>query len=76
VSKIPSPPLNGDNACPRCGQKFTCGLAAAQERCWCFDLPHVIPMTDANREGCLCPACLKAEIDRQLTLRKQNEAGV
>ena len=76
MSKIPSPPPNGERACHRCGQKFTCGLAAAHERCWCFDYPHVIPVKDANREGCLCPACLQIEINRQLNLRKQNEAGV
>ncbi|MBZ0288130.1 MAG: cysteine-rich CWC family protein, partial [Anaerolineae bacterium] len=41
---------------------FTCGLSAHQEKCWCFDRPHVIEMTDASREGCLCPACLDKQI--------------
>lgn len=45
--------------CVRCGTEFGCGAAEGRERCWCADLPPVMPVTD---EGCLCPDCLKKEI--------------
>jgi hypothetical protein len=52
--------------CPRCGAAFTCGLANRQERCWCFDLPHVRLHPEPNEKGCLCPACLQGAIDDTL----------
>ncbi len=70
-----APSQNGQQACPRCGQGFTCGLAANLERCWCFDLPHVIPVESASREGCLCPTCLNNLID-SLTKPQSDEASV
>jgi hypothetical protein len=30
--------------------------------CWCADLPHAIPLTDPQRQGCLCPPCLTQRI--------------
>lgn len=74
MSKSASPSQHGQRACPGCGTAFTCGLAAGLERCWCFNLPHVIPVADASHEGCLCPACLQKVIDR--VLKDQQEAGV
>jgi hypothetical protein len=36
-------------------------MAAGEERCWCFDLPAVMPVrTDA---ACLCPNCLRDAIE-------------
>jgi hypothetical protein len=61
-------PTNGERACPRCGTVFTCGLAARQERCWCFDYPRILTVEDTGREGCLCPTCLQAAIDARLNL--------
>jgi hypothetical protein len=53
----------GQRTCPRCGAHFTCGIAAGEERCWCFDLPNVILLTSiGSDEGCLCPDCLQAVI--------------
>jgi len=46
--------------CPRCGAEFTCNPGAD---CWCAALPP-LPMPDAV-ERCLCPPCLKAEIERR-----------
>ena len=43
-------------ACARCGTAFDCGLGG---ECWCAAEPYRLPMTDATREDCLCPACLR-----------------
>lgn len=47
------------DVCVRCGAEFSCGKSLGAKRCWCEDLPPVMPVTD---EGCLCPDCLKKEI--------------
>jgi len=42
--------------CPRCGERFECGLSAG---CWCAAyqvVSHVEPQSD-----CLCPKCLEKE---------------
>lgn len=53
-------------ACPRCGEGFTCGMAAGEQSCWCAELPNVIsldgilfPGDDVKYEDCLCPNCLQ-----------------
>jgi len=53
----------GQRACPRCGASFACGIAAGESRCWCFNLPNVIPLPSIDGEGCLCPDCLRAAIE-------------
>lgn len=45
--------------CIRCSAEFGCGAESGEKRCWCEDLPAVMPVTE---EGCLCPACLRVEI--------------
>lgn len=50
------------SVCIRCGAEFSCGKSEGASRCWCEDLPQVMPVTD---EGCLCPGCLKQEISRK-----------
>ncbi len=55
--------------CPRCAAEFVCGAAVETGRCWCTELPPIMPVTD---EGCLCPNCLQKEIASQL-LQKHGE---
>ncbi len=62
----------GERTCPRCGTVFTCGLAAHEESCWCFDLPRVITRARSSREGCLCPNCLKQQIEE---IQAEEKAG-
>ena len=51
-----------ENVCPRCGGRFTCGMAAGATGCWCAGLP---PATiDRDVAACLCPACLAAAVKR------------
>jgi hypothetical protein len=55
----------GARRCPQCGAAFTCGIAAANSsssdvRCWCFDLPPVMPVRADT--ACLCPNCLARAI--------------
>ena len=48
--------------CNRCGADFGCANLGDGSRCWCAELPPVMPL---RTEGdCLCPDCLKSEIAR------------
>jgi len=58
--------------CPRCAAEFVCGAASETERCWCAELPPIMPVTD---EGCLCQKCLRKEIADRL-LQKQVEKAL
>ena len=55
-------PGKGARLCPQCGAGFVCGIAAGGERCWCFDLPAVMPVRADT--ACLCPACLMKAIQQ------------
>ena len=52
--------MTGTKSCQRCGTTFTCDIARGEKRCWCFDLPNVLPVDP--KKDCLCPDCLKKEI--------------
>jgi hypothetical protein len=56
-----------NSTCPQCGTTFHCGYRAAEETCWCFQLPHIA--TDDTITGCLCPKCLLERIRQQ---KKEN----
>jgi hypothetical protein len=58
--RTPSKTGSGGRVCPNCGAAFTCGIAAGESRCWCFDLPPVMPVRADT--ACLCPACLAQAI--------------
>jgi hypothetical protein len=47
--------------CHRCQAVFSCW----KENCWCEKLPQVIKPLSEN-EDCLCPDCLKIEIENKL----------
>jgi hypothetical protein len=60
--------------CPRCGAAFVCGIAAGESRCWCADLPAILPPNPAA--SCYCPACLKfliSEVTRPGAGRRDEE---
>jgi uncharacterized protein len=46
------------DVCVRCGKEFSCGRKAGLKRCWCEDLPPVLPVVEGK--DCLCPDCLRA----------------
>jgi ribosomal protein L34E len=54
-------PRAGMRLCPQCGGRFVCGIAAGDDRCWCFDLPAVMPVRPDT--ACLCPNCLREAIE-------------
>src|SRR5437660_7625126 len=56
--------------CPRCAAEFLCDAAAETERCWCAELPPIMPMTD---EGCLCRKCLQKEIAARLSQKQADD---
>ncbi|MES2281602.1 MAG: cysteine-rich CWC family protein [Pseudomonadota bacterium] len=63
--------LQDTSTCPRCGAGLRCGMVANDSKCWCFEMPHVIPVppTSGNdgalQAGCLCPACLQKLIEEK-----------
>ncbi len=57
--------------CSQCQTGFSCGFLAGNESCWCFDYPHIMPVSKDNPDEantCLCPDCLK-----QAILIRQND---
>jgi len=70
---------NGSKVCPQCGAAFTCDYAAGAQRCWCFDLPNILPMREDT--SCLCPTCLRAAVTQSMNaaqreLQRQHEQGI
>jgi hypothetical protein len=49
--------------CPNCNTVFDCQVENAAA-CWCQKLPTIAPIEAAG--GCLCPACLKAQVQEQI----------
>lgn len=54
------PTLEKHKICVNCGIPFSCYT----QGCWCAELPMIMPME--NITDCLCPVCLKAEINEKL----------
>jgi len=53
-----------EKICPGCGASLRCGRAPGQDRCWCAELPRIMPVPDPAA-GCYCPECLAREIQRR-----------
>ena len=56
--------------CPACAQSFECGMVAGSAACWCFQLPHSLPVPSASlmggnspATGCFCRACLPLRLN-------------
>ena len=58
--------------CPACAQNFVCGMVAGASQCWCYELPHSLPipvpaaaLAGANppAAGCFCPNCLHLRLN-------------
>jgi hypothetical protein len=54
------PALEKHKKCVNCNKPFSCYTSG----CWCAELPMIMPME--NITDCLCPACLKSEINNRL----------
>lgn len=61
------PPQMVEKRCPVCSAAFVCGDGGLNARCWCSDLPNIMPL-ETGHGDCLCPSCLKDAIG-------QREAG-
>jgi hypothetical protein len=55
-------------ACTRCNALFDCGATSPTQTCWCMALPKIEPTGDSD---CLCPVCLKEEVEKQKIDAKQ-----
>ena len=53
--------------CPRCGHANECGMEKGETTCWCFALPHVLPVSETKQgDRCYCRECLARMIaDRE-----------
>ncbi|MCC7310537.1 MAG: cysteine-rich CWC family protein [Sulfuritalea sp.] len=51
--------MSAGSVCPRCGERFACGMLAGAARCWCADLPPLCAPPDPAA-GCFCPGCMRA----------------
>lgn len=58
--------------CPACAQGFVCGMVASAAQCWCYELPHKLPvpapeMTHTGEnpppKSCFCPICLQLRLN-------------
>src|SRR5437763_14522 len=57
--------------CPTCGSANGCGMAKGDATCWCFTLPHVLPVSETVSLGrCYCRACLERVISDRATRTK------
>lgn len=66
----------GEKICEACGRAFVCDIAAGKSLCWCFHLPAVMPVKDADGD-CLCEECLKKRIEEKLKSGvRGSESGV
>ena len=59
---------SNNSVCPRCGTGLRCGMVGDDAKCWCVNLPHVMPVPSAlpdpvlavnSAASCFCPACLE-----------------
>jgi len=57
---------NGKMCCPTCGKDNACGMANGAASCWCFAMPHVLPVSTTDAAArCYCRACLARVIAAQ-----------
>lgn len=61
-----------NRTCGRCEADFHCGIEAGQPSCWCFDLPHVMPMDGKEYNGCLCATCLRELVNQRQKLLNED----
>lgn len=48
--------------CSICGKPFFCHSSGTDGKCWCNEFPPLLP---APGRDCLCPDCLKAQVEKQ-----------
>jgi hypothetical protein len=46
--------------CSQCNAPMTC---EPEHGCWCADFPHVLPVPDDPKNGCLCRRCLTKRLE-------------
>ncbi|AXK40391.1 DUF1289 domain-containing protein [Crenobacter cavernae] len=61
-------PVGRAKRCERCDAEFACGSGGRDGRCWCNELPQVLPLA-ADGGDCLCPNCLADHLRREYEKR-------
>jgi len=49
-------------------------MANGDQTCWCFELPHVLPVSGSDAQ-CFCRACLESLIDRRKSVAVGADRG-
>jgi len=58
--------MNYGEICPTCSAMNDCRLEKGENTCWCFAMPHVLPVRATEGDGrCYCRACLTRVIGEQ-----------
>jgi len=61
--------MGDGDACPACGSVNDCGMARGEASCWCYAMPHILPITASEEGGrCYCRACLTRVISDWMAL--------
>jgi hypothetical protein len=59
-------PLGAEpSRCAECGAEVRCGARLGEARCWCDDLPALVPDPSLPDGACLCEACLRRRLEAQ-----------
>ena len=50
--------------CPGCSKANECSMEKGETTCWCFALPHVLPVGETEgADRCYCRGCLSRMIE-------------
>lgn len=59
--------MSDGEICPTCGRVNNCGMEKGEDTCWCFAMPHALPVSATEDDGrCYCHACLTRVIGEQI----------
>ncbi len=57
---------SADHQCSNCKNRFVCEIEQGRDRCWCMDLPPVLPAEPGA--SCVCPDCLSRQVHETLSI--------
>ena len=43
--------MSDGDICPACGSTNNCGMEKGEASCWCFGMPHVLPVSATEDDG-------------------------
>jgi Cysteine-rich CWC len=59
--------VSDGDICPTCCNMNNCGMEKGEATCWCFAMPHELPVSAIEDDGrCYCRACLTRVIGERM----------